>query len=204
MLLQRLTCGMLGANCYTVGDAGKAAVIDPCAPAKEITSVLEKLGMELECIILTHAHVDHILSMDELKSVTGAKVMAHEEDAELLSDPRLNGSMLFGLKNTFPQPDVFLKDGDTVEIGSLTMKVIHTPGHTPGSICLLAEDAVFTGDTLFNLAVGRTDLGCGSEEDLRKSLKEKLMALDDAIRVYPGHGTSTSIGYERAYNPFIV
>jgi len=197
-----LPTGMLVSNCYIIGDNGEGAIIDPGADADEIIAKAREAGLEIKYIILTHAHIDHMVSMDMLREKTGAKVLVHEKDAPALPNSRINGSMLFGLDRKFSEADVLLKDGDVVEVGGLKLEIIHTPGHTPGGICIKVENCVFTGDTLFRLSVGRTDLGNGDHDDLMESLTGKLMKLDDETVVYPGHGTSSTIGYERKYNPF--
>lgn len=190
---------MLSSNCYIIGDAGEAAVIDPGVEPEEIVSILDMQKLTLKYIILTHAHIDHILHMEELLGARGGKVVIHEEDALLLGNPMLNGSMLFGLNRSYREADLRVKDGDNLELGGLQLEIIHTPGHTPGSICVKAGGCIFTGDTLFKLGVGRTDLGAGDQTRLMDSLK-KLMKLDDNLKVYPGHGSATDIGYEKNNN----
>lgn len=199
MFLKRITTGMLSSNCYIIGDAGKAAVIDPGVEHEEIAEVLDTQKLTLEYIILTHAHIDHILHMEELLAARGGKVVIHDEDALLLGNPMLNGSVLFGLKKTFREADLRVKDGDSLELGGIRLEILHTPGHTPGSMCVKAEGCIFTGDTLFRLGVGRTDLGAGDQTRLMNSLK-KLMKLDSGLKVYPGHGSATDIGYEKDNN----
>ena len=191
--------GMLYANCYILGDGGEAAVIDPGVAAEDIKKVLTDQQLSLKYIILTHAHIDHICCMEQLRSICGGKVAVHIDDVPLLGNPMLNAAILFGLHTVFSEADICMKDGDVLELGSLKLEVIHTPGHTPGSICIKAGDELFTGDTLFKLGVGRTDLGAGDHNLLVKSLK-RLMQLDNNIKVYPGHGSSTDIGYERNNN----
>ncbi|HHW48927.1 MAG TPA: MBL fold metallo-hydrolase [Clostridiaceae bacterium] len=203
MVLKRLPTGMLASNCYIIGDSGEGAIIDPGADSGEILKAVEEMGLKIKYIILTHAHVDHICSVDKVREKTGAQVMVHKDDAEALTNSRYNGSMLFGLNKTFKPADILLEDGDIVNIGQLKLEIIHTPGHTPGGICIKAENCVFTGDTLFRMSIGRTDLGNGNYDDLMDSIN-KLMKLDGETVVYPGHGTSTTIEYEKMYNPFIV
>ncbi|HOJ10696.1 MAG TPA: MBL fold metallo-hydrolase [Clostridiales bacterium] len=202
MVFKRLPTGMLASNCYILGDNGEGIIIDPGAKSQDILDVVEQLGLKIKYIILTHAHVDHIISMDEIRYKLGVEVLIHEEDADSLSDLWRNGSNLFGIVKTFNSADVLLKDGDIISVGGLELEIIHTPGHTPGGICIKVDDKVFTGDTLFRMSIGRTDLGNGDSDDLMNSIREKLMKLDDKIMVYPGHGTATTIGYERKNNPF--
>lgn len=203
MVFKRLATGMYGSNCYIMGEGGEGVVIDPGADAGEITEAVEELKLKIKYILLTHAHIDHIVSMDKLRTSLGAKVMLHEKDAKALSNPFLNGSGLFGLKRVFNEADGLLKDGDVLEAGGLKLEIFHTPGHTSGGICIKAGNMIFTGDTLFMMSIGRTDLGDGDMDQLMDSIKNKLMKLDSDIKVYPGHGTSTTIGYERANNPFM-
>jgi len=195
---------MLSSNCYIIGDSGEGVIIDPGADSSEILKAVEEMGLKIKYIILTHAHLDHICSMDEVREKTGAKVMVHRDDAEALTNSKFNGSMLFGLNKTFKPADILLNDGDIVNIGQLKLEIIHTPGHTPGGICIKTENYVFTGDTLFRMSVGRTDLGNGDYDDLMNSLNQKLMKLDGETVVYPGHGTSSTIEYEKMNNPFII
>ncbi|NJD02475.1 MAG: MBL fold metallo-hydrolase [Ruminiclostridium sp.] len=203
MILERLATGMFASNCYIIGANGEGVVIDPGADAGEISGAVDKLKLKIKYIILTHAHIDHIVSVDELRSILGAKVMLHENEARALANPFYNSSVLFGLKKVFKEADGVLKDGDILEAGGLKFEIIHTPGHTPGGICIKVGDYVFTGDTLFMMSVGRSDFGGGDQDQLMDSIKNKLMILKDDTKVFPGHGTSTTIGHERANNPFI-
>lgn len=202
LILKRFPNGMVRSNCYVIGDSGEAAVIDPGVESTEILKFTDAENLKIKYIILTHVHVDHILYVDELRLKTGGKVAAHEEDAKVLGDPWYNGSMLFGLNYSFNNADILLKDGDVLEIGNLKLEIIHTPGHTPGGICIKTGNLLFTGDTLFRETIGRCDLGSGNQEDMKKSL-DKLMKMPPDTVIYPGHGTSSTIGYEKENNPFI-
>lgn len=199
MFLKHLTTGMLSSNCYILGDAGEGAVIDPGVEHGCVAGILEEQRLALKYIILTHAHVDHILQMEELRLACGGKVVIHEEDGPLLGNAILNGTIAFGLNLTFDEADLLVKDGDSLELGCVKLEILHTPGHTPGSICVKAGDCLFSGDTLFRLGVGRTDLGAGDYNCLMNSLK-KLMKLDESLKVCPGHGSATDIGYEKNNN----
>jgi hydroxyacylglutathione hydrolase len=203
MQIKRIPTGMFGSNCYIVGQDGECAVIDPGVPAREILEVVNRLGFQIKYIILTHAHIDHMCSMDELRDLTGAKAAVHEDDAGALWDGMLNGSTMFAETQTFKPADILLKDGDVLETGGLKLKIIHTPGHSDGGICIGVDKNVFTGDTLFRMSIGRTDLGNGDHDELVNSIVNKLMALEDDAVVNPGHGMSTTIGYERTHNPFL-
>lgn len=203
MIFKCIPTGMLSSNCYVIGDLGEGVVIDPGTECDEIVEAASGNGLEIKYIILTHAHLDHICSVDKLRGKTNAKVLIHEADADALLDSRLNGSALFGLSNTFRVADILLKDGDVFYAGGLKLEIIHTPGHTPGGICIKAGNCIFTGDTLFRMSIGRTDLGNGSYDDLISSISGRLMKEGDDTVIYPGHGASSTIGYERKNNPFV-
>jgi len=203
MILKRLPTGMFSSNCYILGDNGEGVIIDPGADDREIMDAVESTKLKIKYIILTHAHLDHIVSMDRLRDKTGAKVLVHENDAAALVDSWSNGSALFGFDVSLRSADMNLKDGDILEVGGLKLEIIHTPGHTSGSICIKAGNNLFTGDTLFRLSIGRTDLPGGNYHEIIDSLKNKLMKLDGETKVYPGHGSSTTIAYEKENNPFI-
>lgn len=203
MIYKRLSTGMLGSNCYIIGDNGVGVIIDPGADTAEIMTAVEETGLKIEYILLTHAHIDHICSMDSVREKTGAKVAVHRLDAGALADAWKNVSKLMGLNVTFKDADLILEDGSSISVGGLELEIIHTPGHTPGCICIKAGNTIFTGDTLFRMSVGRTDFTNGSQEDLVDSIKNKLFTLDEEMTVYPGHGTSSTIGYEKKHNPYV-
>lgn len=194
---------MFGSNCYLVGDGGEGIIIDPGVKSGDIVKAAADLKLAIKYIILTHTHIDHICSVDQLREASGGKVLAHEADAPALTDFWLNGSAIFGKAESYKAPDIFVKDGDLLTAGNVEFMIIHTPGHTPGGICIKTGDNIFTGDTLFKLSIGRTDLGNGDYNSIMNSIKNKLMSLGDETIVYPGHGASTTIGYERRHNPFI-
>lgn len=202
MILKRIS-GLIQSNCYIAGDSGHGLVIDPGADAGKILREAEEAGLLIKGIIITHVHYDHIVSMDEIRDATGAPVMVHELEADYPGNALYNGSQLFGCAKSFRNPDRLLKDGDIIKCGGIDFKILHTPGHSPGSICILANECIFTGDTLFRMSVGRTDLGNGNYPDLENSLKNVLMRLPDETVVYPGHGVKSTIGYERNNNPYI-
>ena len=203
MILKRIPGGMLESNCYMLGENGEGAVIDAGVGSENIVKAAAEAALKIKYIILTHSHIDHICSVDGIKDKTGAKVLVHDADAAALLDNALNLASFFGNRKPFRGPDETLKDGDALDVGGLKLEILHTPGHSAGSICIKAGNIVFTGDTLFKMSIGRTDLGNGSYSDIINSIKNKLMTLDDNVVVYPGHGDSTTIGYERIHNPYV-
>lgn len=203
MFFKRLPDGMLGSNCYITGANGECVVIDPGVDASKILQAIEENRLHVKYIVATHAHLDHIVAFDDLKKETGAVTIAHKIEAKAFGDSMQNGAALFGLDKIFSEPDIKAEDGYVFECGGITYKIIHTPGHTEGSICILIDSILFSGDTLFYMSVGRTDLGRGSQEDLIFSIKHKLFKLDPSVKVYPGHGTATTIGFEKENNPFV-
>jgi hydroxyacylglutathione hydrolase len=205
VIIERLEVGPFATNCYIVGDrrGGQGMIVDPGDEADRILAVVKKLGLDIKHIVLTHGHIDHIGALSEVKEATGADVVVHTDDLATLKDRLL--SVILGIPyRTPPAIDRLLKDGDSVVVGGLAFAVIHTPGHTPGGICLLGEGVVFTGDTLFQYGIGRGDLPGGSYEKLVDSIRSRLMVLDDDVVVYPGHGPETTVGAERRGNPFLI
>ena len=205
MILKTLVLGLFGSNCYIVGSEStkEGMIIDPGDEPEVIVKSIKRLGLDIKLIVLTHGHIDHVGALKEIKEATGAEVAIHTDDAQSLQDPYLGAR--FGLSYTpAPHPDRLLKDGDSIDIGDLHFSVLHTPGHTPGGICLLGEGVVFTGDTLFNYGIGRYDLPGSSGSQLMDSIHNKLMTLPDKTIAYPGHGSKTTIGTERRGNPFLL
>ncbi|MGB9808294.1 MAG: MBL fold metallo-hydrolase [Thermosulfidibacteraceae bacterium] len=207
MRVERVVVGALEVNCYIVLDekSKEGIVIDPGAEGRRIVRIIEGESINLKYIINTHGHVDHIGANRDVKNAFPDALLAIGEfDLPLLRNA-MNSyiAMMVGAKES-PEPDLLLKEGDIIEFGECTLKVIHTPGHTPGSICLLTEGIVFTGDTLFAGSIGRVDLPMSQPEKLIPSIKEKLMILPDDTVVLPGHGPKSTIGYERRYNPFVT
>lgn len=209
MLIKTHSLGSCMANCYIISTGGTALVIDPAANGKGIAGMLQKQNMTLRGILLTHGHIDHIFGLDALLEAYDAPVYLHEADVPYLHDPSLNLSpMIEGVPYTFDGGVNALRGGDTLDIGTLRVRVLHTPGHTDGSVCYhitdseSGEEALFSGDTLFGGTVGRTDFPHGDYDTLMRSLKE-LTALPDALDVYPGHMGATTIGHEKRYNSFL-
>lgn len=200
-----LPVGYLGTNCYILSDreSGMGIIVDPGDESKKIRDAVEEEGLKIKYIINTHGHYDHIGAVMDLKSELGGEILIHEDDCAMLEDPRSNLSFMKPVvKTTCFKPDRLLKDGDKIVAGAISLEVIHTPGHTPGSVCLLGDGYILTGDTLFEGALGRTDLPGGSYEKIIESVNKKLKALPDSLKIYPGHGSSSTIGKERLNNTF--
>jgi glyoxylase-like metal-dependent hydrolase (beta-lactamase superfamily II) len=187
-MLKMMSVGPIQANCYILGckKTMEGVVIDPGAEAFRIVTVITNAGLRIKYILITHGHFDHTGAAGELKDIVKAPVWIHRLDAHGLGFP----------------PDGELTDGQEIEVGTYRIKVIHTPGHSPGGVCLYAPGAVFTGDTLFYGSIGRTDFPGGDHNRLITGVKEKIFPLGDDVRVYPGHGPASTIGRERRTNPF--
>lgn len=202
----KLTMGICQTNCYFVYEEGKNKVLffDPADHGEYIYEALKEKGFSVGAILLTHGHFDHIWGVSRLKELSGAKLYAYEEERELCADPNLNVSDQAG-RACAVVPDIFFRDGEEFELCGVKGKVIATPGHTAGSCCYYFEEdkILISGDTLFQESVGRTDFPTGSMSRLVRSIREKLMVLPDDVKVFPGHGASTTIGYERENNSFI-
>jgi len=205
MILKKLEVGPFASNCYIVGDETnkEGMIIDPGAEANRILKNVNDLGLEITFIMLTHVHMDHIGALKEVKEATDAEFAVHADDAESLQMRPSSDMSPFFSPQPPPLPDRLLKGGDSIDIGNLHFIVLHTPGHTPGCICLLGEGVVFSGDTLFNFGIGRTDFPGGSYSQIMNSIHTKLMILPDNTVVCPGHGPDTTIGTERRGNPFL-
>lgn len=200
-----LMVGPVQTNCYVVNAEGstECVVIDPGDEAHKIYEYITKKGLDCKGILLTHGHFDHITGVAELVSLTGAKTYAYEGERELMMDSRMNGGSMIGIQVAI-EPEILLRDRQKLEIAGLVFQVIHTPGHTSGGCCFYSEKekSLFAGDTIFMESVGRTDLPTGNSRQLLESIREKVLALPDDVRVYPGHGPETTVGYERQNNPY--
>ena len=207
MFLERLVVGALETNCYLISckKTKKAVVIDPGGEdeVELILNLLQINNFDLKYVINTHGHIDHIAGNNLLKAKTEALLLIHKLDADMLVDANKNFSSFMAKEICSPPEDKLLAEGDEVSLGTLNLRVIHTPGHTPGGISLVLNNIVFTGDTLFAGGIGRTDLTGGSYQDLIKSIKEKLLILGDDKIIYPGHGPDSTIGEERRTNPYL-
>ncbi|MBK5251625.1 MAG: MBL fold metallo-hydrolase [Peptostreptococcaceae bacterium] len=206
MQIERIVTGIYAANCYIVhgGQLNEAIVVDPGGNVEDIARYLRKRKLNLKKIVLTHGHLDHIGGAEELRRITEAKIVIHKKDAYMLHDAEKNMSATAGGNAISFIEDDLLRDGDIIAVDGINALVIHTPGHSAGGICLKIEDTLFSGDTLFRGSIGRTDLDKGSMGAIMSSIMDKLMKLPDETRVFPGHGSETSIGYERENNPFIL
>lgn len=200
-----LTVGPVCTNCYIINCEGSTSclVVDPGEDGEKIASWIQKRGFTCEGILLTHGHFDHITGVSELLSLVGGKVYACEQEKELLMDPQLNASTMMGYEVAL-EPEILLRDGQIFEAAGMTFRVIHTPGHTKGSCCYYAEEdkVLFCGDTIFMESVGRTDFPTGNGGELLDSVRNKVLTLPDDVKIYPGHGPETSVGYEAANNPY--
>lgn len=201
----RMPAGIYAANCYIIYDENtkEGIVVDPGGDEDDIINRIEKLGLSIKYIVLTHGHGDHIAGVKGIKDFTGAKVAIHKDDAYLLRDGRKNLSSIMAMGTVEFEPDMLLDENDVIEFGNLRCEVIHTPGHTPGGITLRIGDSLFTGDTLFAGSIGRTDFEGGSFDSIINSIKTKIIVFPDDTKVYPGHGPTSSIKMEKAFNPFL-
>lgn len=205
MIIEMMPVGPIMANCYIVGceETGNAVVIDPGEDADRIVRKLDELKLEVKYIINTHGHFDHVGANKRMKEETGAPILIHAEDAPMLGYLS-QAAASFGLRSdNSPPPDKTVEDGEIIKFGNISLKVIHTPGHSPGGISLYTDGILFVGDTLFQGSIGRTDLPGGDFNTLKNSIQNKLFSLGDHIRVLTGHGPETTIGREKRYNPFV-
>ena len=202
-----LTVGELAVNCWLAAneDTKEALVIDPGDEADRIRTFAEQKGWEIRYILLTHGHSDHMAGVEALREATGAPVCALREEEVLLLDARTNLSVFINHRPITVQADEFLDDGQKLTLCGIPLQVFHTPGHTPGGCCFYCQEAgsLFSGDTLFQGSVGRSDFPGGSMSELVRSVREKLLILPEETAVYPGHGERTTIGYEKKYNPYL-
>ena len=207
MKIETMVLGDVRTNCYLLinEETKEALVVDPADRADVIVRKLIDEGLTLKAILLTHGHGDHILAVGDLKKQFGVKVYAAKAEEALLSDAAQNLSKaLFGIAVTV-KPDILLEDGQEFEAAGIRLRMLHTPGHTPGGCCYYQaeEKILFSGDTLFCGSIGRTDFPGGSLSELVRSVKEKLLVLPEDVKVYPGHEEITTIGHEKKYNPYM-
>lgn len=207
MQLQKIPVGMLRTNCYIVMDesSAKVIVIDPGSEAERLMHWIRENQWDVEAILLTHGHFDHIGAVEGLKNHSGAPVYIHKKDAVYLGNPQYNLSASFAGENISCHADHILAGGEELDFVWIKLSVLHTPGHTPGGVCYYEKDQklLFSGDTLFAGAIGRTDLLNGNHGELIEGIQNKLLCLPEDVAVYPGHGEPTTIGNEKVSNPYI-
>lgn len=208
MIHEILPVGMLACNCSIVGDegTGEAVVIDPGDEVERVQEILARHNLRTKYIVVTHAHIDHVGGIEKLKRTTGAAVFMHEGDLPLYQNLAMQAAWLGVQTPGVVEVDQFLKEGDRLPWGSLSLEVLHTPGHSPGSLSLHLpgeHERIFSGDTLFQGSIGRTDLWGGSYRQILRSIQNTLLRFPDKTPVFPGHGPSTTIGEERELNPFL-
>ena len=204
MKFERFIVGMGEANGYIIYDENtlEALIIDPGDEAAVFAGYIQKHGLKPKEIVLTHYHYDHIGAVEALKEKYNCPVSIHKKDVEGLKDPKINHSFRGYRKPVSITPDRILSDGDVIQAGSVALIVVHTPGHTPGSICLVVKDEniAFTGDTIFDDDLGRTDLEGGSPDSMKRSITNKISKWEDQVRIYPGHADSATMAFVRAKN----
>lgn len=204
MTFEILPLGNMAANCYIIKDENdEIMVIDPGGDSEVLIGKLRKLGGNIKYIILTHAHVDHIGALDDLKKEFGGSVVLHALEEKALNDSEINLCVYFGAESPVTKADIKVDCADTLPFGNSIIKFIHTPGHTIGSMCIQYKNFLFSGDTLFNLSIGRTDFPGGNFDDITKSIKNKIYTLKGETIIYPGHGDKTTVSYEKENNPFV-
>lgn len=207
MYLETLTIGMLATNCYLLASDKRspAVVIDPAGEIKTIVSHLHKAELECVAVLCTHGHVDHVAGAGPLSDAVGAPVYIHRQDADSLASPRTRlVGLVEGVMATRPRQVRYLEDGDSIDVGDIALEVLHTPGHTRGGVSFYLPGYLFCGDLIFKGSIGRTDLKGGSLQTLLRSLREKVWDLPDDTCIMPGHGPATTLGEEKAHNPFLM
>lgn len=202
MFLKKMVVGNYSENCYITGStqSGDGIVIDPGDQGGNILREIAKAGLKIKTVVITHGHFDHVGAVRQVAEATGAQVVIHTDDSWATKSRSLVRLMM---PSMLPDRVRLLADGDMITCGELEFQVLHTPGHTPGGICLQGCGIAFTGDTLFRSSIGRSDFPRGSHHDLINSIRTRLMTLPDDTVCYPGHGPETTIGYERKNNPFL-
>jgi glyoxylase-like metal-dependent hydrolase (beta-lactamase superfamily II) len=208
MIHEILPVGMLACNCSVLGDesTGEAVVIDPGDDIEEVQQILARHHLRVKYIVATHAHIDHVGGIEKLKQATGAAVLMHQKDLPLYQNLALQAEWLGVPTPGVTEVDQFLKEGDSLRCGSLNLEVLHTPGHSPGSLSIHLpgeNERILSGDTLFQGSIGRTDLWGGSMDEILRSIHNRLLIFPDQTLVFPGHGSPTTIGEEREANPFL-
>lgn len=201
MIIKAIHGGIFDSISYLVCEGSKAVLIDLGVNTQKLLSTAAELKVNIEKIIMTHGHIDHIVELDNIVEKTKAKPYIHIDDEAYLTDPKLNVSAFMFTPKIVNTPCEVLRDGSVVKLEELELKIMHTPGHSPGSICVMVNNCVFSGDTLFNMGYGTVELPNGSFEEIYNSITRKLFILPEDTIVYPGHGESTTIGREKKHNP---
>jgi glyoxylase-like metal-dependent hydrolase (beta-lactamase superfamily II) len=203
MVIKEFVVGPLENNCFIIVDDGvkECFITDPGDEPDRLMDYVSENSLRVKYLVCTHAHFDHVGALPELQKETGAKIIMHKADLPIYERSHEHAVMWGFEIAPLPQPDIFVSDGDKITVGNLNFEILHTPGHSPGGICVYGEGIVVTGDTLFAGSVGRTDLPGGDIMQLRSSFR-RLMTLSDGVRVLPGHGPETTIGHERSFNFF--
>ena len=203
MIIKKLVVGTPENNCFIIGDdkSKECFIVDPGDEPDRILDLVNENGLKVKYIVCTHAHFDHIAVVSDIKIETKAEIVLHRDDLEIYRSSKDHAASWGFDLDSQPEPDLFVAEGDTLEIGDLKFGILHTPGHSPGGICLYGEGIIITGDTLFAGSVGRTDLYGGDFGKLKKSFK-RLLSLPDDVKVLPGHGPETTIGHEKIDNFF--
>ena len=205
MKIERFVIGPIGTNCYIVinEETKGCFVTDPAACPPELVSHIRSTGLKVQAVLLTHGHFDHIMGVKTVQDMTGAKIYMHELEKDFATDSRLNLSTVIAERQCDAfVPDVLYHDGDKIQVGNLTFRVLHTPGHTIGSSCLIVKDTIFSGDTIFKGSIGRTDFPTSDPAKMMESV-QKVAELEGNYAVFPAHGDSTTLDYERNTNPFM-
>lgn len=201
--IETVVVGMLEGNCYLVkcDPGGQGVIIDPGDEADRIAAEAKAMGLDPEAILLTHGHIDHANAAGALRRRFRSRVICHAADRAMVE----NGEVLslWGLQREPCRVDQEVQDGDLIPIGDSRIRVIHSPGHTRGSVCYMLDSALFSGDVIFRGSIGRTDLPGGSDRDMAETLKSRIAVLDPAVRIYPGHGPETTVEHEKMHNPFL-
>ncbi len=205
MIIIKEPVGIMGVNCYILGDKSEAIIVDPGSDAQKIVRILNDNEITVKYIALTHCHFDHILAVGELIENLGVKLIACQSEKDNLLDASINYTDKYSRKPIELAADIYVKNGDVIKSGKYEFEILETPGHTSGSMCMYCKEKslLISGDTLFYASVGRCDLATGNQETLLKSIKEKLFTLPDDTMVLPGHGEDTTIGFEKLNNPFV-
>ena len=204
MILERLVVGPLEENTYIIGDeeTKQAIVVDPGDEADRVIEIIKEKGLEVHSVICTHTHFDHVGGVGDIKKATGAKILIHKEDQQVYESARSHAAFWGYDIADAPDPDGYVDEGDEIKVGTLTFKVLHTPGHSPGGICLYGEGVLLSGDTIFKGSIGRTDFPGGSMAEMKKSFR-RLLDLPEDTKIYSGHGQDTTVSIEKKTNFFV-